>query len=140
MNSTEDASFFVANSVVLIVEDNPVNMKLAKILISNAFPEFALLEAENGEEAVDAFEKNKPDLILMDIQMPVMHGYEATRKIRAIEIEKGGHVPIIALTASIVQDEIISCKEAGMDDFLNKPIIKDQLFAKIRHWLNANKC
>lgn len=137
MNSTEDASFFAANSVVLIVEDNPVNMKLAKILISSHFREITLIEAENGEEAVEAFVKNSPDLILMDIQMPVMHGYEATRKIRQIEVEKGGHVPIIALTASIIQDEIPNCKEAGMDDFLNKPIVKDQLFEKIRHWLST---
>ena len=80
------------------------------------------------------FEIIKPDLILMDIQMPIMNGYEATKEIR--KTEKGKFIPIIALTAGTIVGEKEKCLEAGMNDYISKPIIKEILQTKLVQWLN----
>ncbi len=119
---------------ILLIEDNRINMLLIKTMIKKLIPFAVIYESFDGEEGVKAFEKNKPDLILMDIQMPVLNGYETTKKIRALETTT--KTPIIALTAGIVSDERKKCFEAGMDDFLSKPINKDILEFTIVKWLN----
>lgn len=123
----------VKSHTVLIVEDNNVNMLLAKTLIQKINTNTTLFEAKDGLEAVALFEKESIDLILMDVQMPNMNGYEATKAIRALE--KGKETPIIAITAGILAHERERCFEAGMDDYLSKPIIKDDLETILHKWL-----
>ncbi len=118
---------------VLIVEDNAINMLLAKTVIKRIAPNARLVEAQNGFEGLKAFETQKPDIVLMDIQMPVMNGYEATMKIRAGE--SGGRVPIIALTASNLKGEKEICIEAGMDDLIVKPFVEESIAAAFKKWL-----
>lgn len=122
MSTTKDLMYFT----VLIVEDNPVNMTLNKIILKNMFPNATIMEACNGEEAVEVANKEEFDLILMDIMMPVMDGYEATSLIR----EKGKNVatPIIALTASIMPDEMQKCLLVGFQECVTKPIVREDLF------------
>lgn len=121
------------NYKVLIVEDNKINMLLAKTLIKQIIPNGTVFEAKNGQEAVDKFEVLNPDLILMDVQMPIMNGYEATQEIR--KTQKGQHVPIIALTAGTVVGEKEKCLEMGMNDYASKPIIKEALETLISKWI-----
>jgi len=92
--------------------------------------------AENGQQAVSAYGEQDFDLVLMDCQMPVMDGYDASRAIRAIEPEDR-HTVIIALTASTQATDRERCLEAGMDDHLGKPVALKDLAAKISHWLGA---
>lgn len=122
------------NFKILLVEDNKINMLLAKTLIKQIIPNGTIYEAENGQEAIDKFSVLKPDLILMDVQMPVKNGYEASIEIRKTEI--GKHVPIIALTAGTVVGEREKCLEAGMNDYASKPIIKENLKSIIKKWIN----
>lgn len=117
---------------ILVVEDNAVNRLLAKKLIASLRPELTIYEAHNGIEGVEAFTRYRPDLILMDIQMPEMNGYEATQQIRQIET---GHIPILALTASILPLERERCLAAGMDDYLTKPIARTVLEQALEQWL-----
>ncbi len=117
---------------VLIAEDNPVNMLLAKTMVARVAPLANIVEATNGEIAVARFLTAKPDLILMDVQMPEMNGYEATRKIRESDLE----VPIIALTAASIKGEREKCLEAGMNDYMTKPFIEKTLFDMFDKWLS----
>ncbi len=104
---------------ILLAEDNIINKKVAiKILKKMGHKIDAV---ENGQEAIAFYTKNQYDLILMDIQMPVMDGLTATLKIREIESRKGGHIPIIALTANAFKEDRERCMQAGMDGFLSKP-------------------
>ncbi len=112
---------------VLIAEDNPVNMMLAKALVTRFIANVRLYEAHNGNEAVRSFIRHKPDLILMDIQMHEKDGYSAAREIREIEKDGNERVPIVALTAGTIQGERERCIEAGMDEYLSKPIVKEKL-------------
>jgi len=119
---------------VLLVEDNPVNQQLGIRLLKKWGHHVAL--AGNGQEAVDAIMTGQPvDVVLMDMQMPVMDGIEATRRIRAFESTAGRTpVPIIAMTANAMQGDREACLGAGMDDYLSKPIKAADLAAKIgRH-------
>jgi len=122
---------------ILIVEDNLVNQKLAVALLKKMGYEADVVE--NGAEAVEHLRENKYDIVLMDCQMPVMDGYEATRKIRAKEFanqEINGRTPIIAMTANAMQGDDEKCYAAGMDDYLTKPISPKRLEQKIKHWLS----
>lgn len=119
---------------VLIAEDNKINMLLAKTLVQQILPGVVIIEAEDGIDAVEKFKKNQVDLILMDVQMPQMNGYEATQQIRKIQKVK---VPIIALTAGTVVGEREKCLDAGMDDYASKPIIKDALEMVISKWITV---
>lgn len=118
---------------ILIVEDNKINMLLIKTILKNLIPNAVLFEAINGLVAVEVFCDHLPDLVFMDIQMPLMNGHEATQKIRNLSC--GEKVPIIALTAGTVKDERERCLESGMDDYVTKPIIKGTIENIIRKWV-----
>ena len=105
---------------VLLVDDNAVNLKVASMFMTKAG--YSIVIAHDGAEAVACFEKEKFQLILMDVQMPVMDGLEATRRIRDLERATGDHVPIIALTAHSMKGDDERCLAAGMDAHLGKPI------------------
>jgi PAS domain S-box-containing protein len=123
----------INNKKVLIVEDNKINMLLAKTLVKRAITNCIILEAKDGNEAVELFTKHQPDLILMDIQMPNKNGYEATDEIR--KMEGNEDVPIIAITAGIMVGEKEKCIQAGMNDYLAKPIIQIDLEKILYKWL-----
>ncbi len=118
--------------MVMIAEDNKINMLLAKTLIKQIMPNAEIVEAENGLEAVEKFVETNPDLIFMDVQMPVKNGYEATKEIRKLQ---KNHVPIIALTAGTVVGEKEKCLDVGMDDYASKPIIKKTVQNIIATWI-----
>ena len=105
---------------ILLAEDNPVNQEVAVHLIERRG--HSVIVAENGREAMEAIERHKFDLVLMDLQMPEMGGLEATRIIREKEKTSGQHLPIIAMTAHAMQGDREQCLEAGMDGYLSKPI------------------
>jgi len=123
---------------ILIAEDVDMNMLLVKFLIGKILPEAKIIEAMDGREAVCMWQKEKPDLILMDMQMPIMDGIEATLKIRELEASSGEYVPIIALTAGAMKEEREKCLEAGMDDFLTKPIEPEKLSKAFSQFLRQN--
>jgi CheY-like chemotaxis protein len=121
---------------VLIVEDNKINMLLAKTLVKKIISNCVIFEANDGVEAVDQYNKIKPDVILMDIQMPNKNGYEATQEIRKIKGSK--HIPIIAITAGILVGDKEKCIAAGMNDYLPKPIIQYDLERILYKWVYEN--
>jgi PAS domain S-box-containing protein len=131
--TAERTDYGQENYKVLIIEDNKINMLLAKTLVKQIIPNGTIFEAENGQVGIDKFNILHPDLILMDVQMPVMNGYEATKEIR--KTKKGKHIPIIALTAGTIIGEKEKCLEAGMDDYASKPIIKEVLETIISKWI-----
>ena len=133
-NATEvEAQGLPQGQEILLVEDNPINQKLAITLLTRRGYRVTL--AENGQQAVEAISGQNFAVVLMDMQMPVMDGIETTRKIRAIEIERhSARVPIIAMTANAMQSDSERCLEAGMDDYIAKPIKPAQLFAKLLNW------
>lgn len=108
--------------LILIAEDVQMNMVFVKLLLSKLSPGAVVIEAENGRVAVKKYLEFKPDLIFMDVQMPEIDGQEATREIRKIEASSGHHVPIVALTAGALTEEMERCYDAGMDEFITKPI------------------
>ena len=115
----------------MVVEDVATNRLYACGIIKKLLPDATIIQAINGQQALDFFLTEKPDLILMDIQMPIINGYQASRKIRQLESEQGlSRTAIIAITASAVTDELQKCLEAGMDGFVTKPIVPNQ-FAKV---------
>ncbi len=125
---------------ILIVEDNPVNRKLAKAVVKKKGWKVAV--AVNGKEAVEKWKNEKFDLILMDVQMPVMDGIQATSLIRRQEKESGEHIPIIAMTAHALKEDRIKFLNAGMDDYISKPAKPKELYAAITKWAdlkNAEK-
>ncbi len=113
--------------VILVAEDVRMNMVLAKLLLAKLSPGVVIIEAENGTVAVEKYRTGKPDLILMDVQMPEMDGQEATREIREMEKGTGVRVPIVALTAGALKEEMERCYEAGMDEFMTKPVNAEKL-------------
>jgi len=119
---------------ILLVEDNPTNQKLALMLLNKRG--YSVVVAGDGLEAVEEFRRDQFDAVLMDLQMPQLGGFDATSAIRAIEGESGGRTPIIALTAHAMKGDRERCLQAGMDDYLPKPIRAQDLFAKIEHWAN----
>lgn len=114
---------------ILIAEDIPMNMLLTKSMLSKIIPEAKIIEAENGKAALQQYKENCPQIVLMDIQMPEMDGITATKAIRDIEASFGqkNNTKIIALTAGVLKEEIEKCYQAGMNDFLPKPIDKKKL-------------
>ena len=108
---------------ILLAEDNELNMEIAEFMLQNEGAE--VTKAWNGQEAVELFRKSKPgefDVILMDIMMPVMNGYEATKKIRSLDREDAKMIPIIAMTANAFTEDRLRAKEAGMDEHIAKPV------------------
>ena len=117
---------------VLVVEDNPINQMVVK-MITKKWLNTTVVYANNGQEALEAFETNHFDIVLMDLQMPIMDGYEATVAIR--NGEAGAHncnIPIIAVTADVMETTKNRVKEIGMNDYLSKPIKKETLYKAIK--------
>jgi CheY-like chemotaxis protein len=121
---------------VLLAEDNAVNRTLAKRLLEKHG--HTVVVVENGRQALKALEREKVDLVLMDVQMPEMDGLEATAAIRAQEKNTGGHLPIIALTAHAMKGDREKCLAAGVDDYLTKPIRTLDLFKAIERLGDSN--
>jgi two-component system sensor histidine kinase/response regulator len=119
---------------ILVVDDKDDNLKVASDLLK--LVGFETNEAVNGEEAIEKFETWSPHLILMDMRMPVLDGYEATRRIKATE--KGQKTPIVALTASTFEDELKKIKELGMQGYIRKPFRENDLFNTIGKILGIN--
>jgi CheY-like chemotaxis protein len=120
----------------LVAEDNPVNQQVVVLILKKAGHSVVL--ASNGAEAVDASALEPFDLIFMDVQMPVMDGYEATRAIREREEPTNQHTPIVALTAHATKGERETCLQAGMDDYLSKPIRTRELHEMVVRWGGQN--
>ena len=99
-----------------------MNLKLMMILLPKLLPKVQIHQATNGLQAVEHYRNKRPDLVLMDVQMPELDGLEATKNIREIESGSKHRVPIIALTAGASKEEKELCLAVGMDDFLSKPI------------------
>ena len=119
---------------ILIADDNMVNMALNQQIIKIIAPNSIIYAANNGKEAVEISKANQVDLILMDIQMPEMNGIEATKVIRLLNNYK--NIPIIAVTAGNVKGEREKCIDAGMDDFLSKPIREKDIATVLENWLD----
>ena len=120
---------------ILLAEDNELNMEIAEFMLQNEGAD--VTKAWNGQEAVELFRKSEPgefDVILMDIMMPVMNGYEAAKTIRSLNREDAKTIPIIAMTANAFTEDRIKAKEAGMDEHISKPIDM-KLLVKIIHEL-----
>jgi two-component system, sensor histidine kinase and response regulator len=122
---------------ILIVEDNAVNQRVAAALIERVGHSCEI--ANDGKEAISALRRIPFDLVLMDCQMPVMDGYEASRSIRELESRIGGHIPIVAMTANAMDGDREKCLEAGMDDYIAKPVTSNELYAKLEHWLEKTQ-
>jgi len=116
---------------ILVVEDTEDNRQIMRDLLTAAG--FEMIEAEDGAAGVAAAEREKPDLILMDIQLPVMDGYEATRRIKANAELK--HIPIIAVTSYALSGDEAKTKAAGCNAYVAKPFSPRQLLAKVREFL-----
>ncbi len=123
--------------VVLLAEDNVVNQKIATFNLNKLG--YSVVIAENGKIAVEKFQQGNFDLILMDIQMPVMNGYDASRNIRKIEEDREGndYIPIIALTANAMKGDMEKCFSAGMDSYLSKPFKPDDLLLTLKSFISV---
>jgi CheY-like chemotaxis protein len=129
----ENESLDFTGHVILLAEDIEVNREIVlEVLMPTGI---TLLEAENGETAVSMFENNNVELILMDIQMPGIDGYEATRRIRTMSYKNSKTVPIIAMTANVFKEDIDLCIAAGMNEHLGKPIDFSQLLGVLKKYL-----
>jgi PAS domain S-box-containing protein len=132
----ENLGFLVENfnqTKILIVEDNRINMLLAKKLIKKIIPHCIIFEACDGKEAIKLYKKEKLDIILMDIQMPKKNGFETTLEIR--KLSHSENPPIIALTAGIFIEEKEKCLNSGMNDYISKPIILSDLEQILHKWV-----
>ncbi|MBI1793740.1 MAG: response regulator [Chloroflexi bacterium] len=124
------------NLRLLLAEDNPINQKLAVILLQKAG--YSVDAVETGAQALEKTQANHYSAVLMDVQMPEMDGFEATRRIRAWEQENSQHVPIIAMTAHAMAGDRERCLEAGMDDYITKPLEPRALFNAIDRWTQTD--
>jgi CheY-like chemotaxis protein len=120
---------------VLVAEDNPINQKLVRIILEQAGHEVVI--AQNGIEAVQQATQSSFDFILMDMQMPLMGGEEATEKIRASEVHTNTHMPIIALTAHAMSGDREKYLQTGMDGYIEKPLKKKDFYKEISRVLLA---
>jgi PAS domain S-box-containing protein len=126
----------VKNSRILIAEDNLVNQKVILNQVTSLGYEVDLVE--NGQEVLDALQFKEYSLILMDCQMPVMDGFDATRKIRESEMETNEHIPIIAVTAHAIEGDRERCLSKGMDDYISKPTKQQVLADAINFWIDKS--
>ena len=120
-------------SDILVTEDNAVNQFMLTRFLERTGHSYRV--ANNGQEAVTAFKNKRPALILMDVQMPVMDGLEAAQEIRKLEAGSDLHTPIIAVTARAQSDDEQHCRDAGMDDYISKPMRMETLVVKLAQWL-----
>ena len=120
---------------VLVVDDNRANQQVAMAMLEKLNCQVSI--AENGQKALERVSRERYDLILMDCNMPVMNGYDATEKIRDLEGDRAGSLPIIAMTANNSEAEEEHCKDVGMNDFLPKPLSLSGLSAKLEQWAGS---
>ncbi len=120
----------MAKKTILVVDDTEFNRDLVVQLLAD---DFEIIIAENGAEAVEKTQERRPDLILMDLGMPVLDGCEATRRLKANDDLR--HIPIIAVTSHAMVGDEIEARKAGCDDYLPKPIAEDLLIKKIKKYL-----
>lgn len=122
------------SGLVLLVEDNPINRRVAEKLLERLGLRFE--HAENGQKAIERMTRGGIDLVLMDCQMPVLDGYQATKRWRQLEAQAGrARLPIVAMTANAMLGDREKCLAAGMDDYISKPIDRDQLARVLGRWL-----
>jgi signal transduction histidine kinase/CheY-like chemotaxis protein len=121
---------------ILVAEDNPINQRLAVRLLEKKG--YSATVAENGMEVLAMLDKERFDMILMDVQMPEMGGLEATHLIRERERATGEHIPIVAMTANAMKGDRERCIESGMDDYVSKPILPEAMFSVMELYLTAN--
>ncbi len=127
----------IRNSIrILLAEDNLINQKVARKILQKKH--YSVDVVNNGKEAVKAALRQHYDIILMDVQMPIMDGYEATQKLRQ-KLSPKEHIPIIAMTAHAMKGDREKCLLAGMDDYISKPIKPDDLYAMLDKWINKMK-
>jgi two-component system cell cycle response regulator DivK len=119
---------------ILIVEDHEDARRILRDMLETT--DYELVEAENGEQALAAVARQRPDLILMDIQLPILDGYEATRRIKADPALRS--IPIIAVTSYALSGDEAKARAAGCDDFIPKPYSPRQLLAKVRQYLDQS--
>lgn len=120
---------------ILLVEDNVLNQKIVSFNLKKF--NFSVTAVTNGPDAIEAIKNNTYCLVLMDLMLPGMNGYEITSEIRKYETEKGveNQVPIIAITANTLDNDRERCFEAGMNEYLSKPFTAEQLLEKVMHFL-----
>ena len=121
----------MSNKRILVIEDQEDNRRIVRDLLTSAG--YELIEAVTGEEGVAMAEKHRPELILMDIELPVLDGYEATRRIKANPALR--HIPIIAVTSYALSGDDIKAQAAGCDGYIAKPFSPRVLLAKIREYV-----
>ena len=135
--STEVAKPVLLAGKVLLVEDNPINQMVARKMLEKIGLESVL--AENGKQALQCLQREKFDAVLMDCQMPEMDGFEATQIWREQEqLSSNGRVPIIAMTANVMQGDRERCLSAGMDDYLGKPVRQAELGSILQCWIRSD--
>ena len=134
-DSTDDFSDYS----ILLAEDIEINREIVMTLLEPMFPKIEC--AENGARALELFSESpeKYNLIFMDVQMPEMDGYEATRRIRALDVPQAKSVPIIAMTANVFREDIEKCLEAGMNGHVGKPLDFDEVLSQLRKYFNCSK-
>jgi CheY-like chemotaxis protein len=120
---------------ILLVDDNPVNQIVAKAMLVQDGHDVVVVA--DGAEAVAAVQESSFDLVLMDMQMPVMDGLEATRRIRALDAPTR-NIPVVALSANVMEEQIMHCRQAGMNDHLAKPIDRSEMRQMILTWTTRN--
>ncbi len=122
---------------VLVCEDNEVNRLVFSQVLEGMDISYEM--AVNGKQGVEFYEKYSPSMIIMDVSMPEMNGHEATAAIRDLEKENGTYTPILGVTAHAIVGDREKCLEAGMDDYLTKPVSPDALMERVSHWLGSEK-
>ena len=132
MNAAPDTS---RKPLVLVVDDFADNREMYSEYLS--FSGYEVIEARNGKEAIDAAQERLPDIIIMDLSLPIMDGWEATRRLKADDRTRA--IPVVALTGQALAGHSKGAKEAGCDSFLAKPCLPDQLLAEIRRMLATGK-
>ena len=139
LQKEEEDGYFIPNwkeKHILVVEDNEINMEIICTFLEETGAK--LDKANNGKEAVNLFEKSEQgyyDMILMDVQMPIMNGYEATKKIRHSSHLDARSIPIIAMTANAFAEDIYKAKQAGMSEHLSKPLELEKMYKVLGHWM-----
>ncbi|MDR2899174.1 MAG: response regulator [Clostridiales bacterium] len=133
LKKEEDTDDF-SGKTILLVDDVDINREIVIALLEDT--DMNIISARNGVEAVDLFtaDPNGFDLIFMDVQMPEMDGYEATRRIRALGTKQALNIPIVAMTANVFKEDIERCLESGMNDHVGKPVSTDEILEKIKKW------
>ncbi len=137
LGTDSSASIKFTGQTVLVVDDNPINLLMTQRMLKQLG--IKSLSATNGQQALEIYQAQEISLILMDCHMPVMDGFAATRTIRELEKTTGRHVPVIALTADAFNDNRQISLASGMDDFISKPFVKEQLLHIFEIWLGKSQ-